>query len=114
MHKGLYAEEFVSRTGAEIRHGGDRAYYLSSADHIRLPDRERFTGTATSNATESYYAIVLHELTHWTGHKSRLNRNMANRFATYWGNDRMERWRHHNTFGGVLVDDVHGSRFKGR
>ncbi len=76
-----HAERFVSRVGADIRHGGDRAYYVPSADHIQVPHRDRFSGTSTSSATESYYATLLHELTHWTGHKTRLNRDMANRFG---------------------------------
>ncbi len=39
------------------------------------------TGTATSGATESYYAILFHELTHWSGHASRLDRQLGNRFG---------------------------------
>jgi antirestriction protein ArdC len=40
-----------------------------------------FTGTSTSNATESYYAVLFHELTHWTGHPRRLDRKLAKRFG---------------------------------
>ena len=46
-----------------------------------MPDRERFTGTATIGATESYYATLLHELTHWTGHPKRLARDLSGRFG---------------------------------
>ncbi len=45
-------------------------------DDIRLPDRERF------RSPENFYAVALHELTHWTGHKSRLARDLKNRFGT--------------------------------
>lgn len=75
------AERFVASTGATIRHGGDRAFYQPREDYIGFPNRERFVGTSTSSATESYYAVLFHELTHWTGHEKRLNRNLTNRFG---------------------------------
>ena len=46
-----------------------------------MPDRERFTGSETSTPTEAYYATLLHELTHWTGHESRLDRDLSGRFG---------------------------------
>jgi antirestriction protein ArdC len=75
------AEAFAAATGAQIRHGGDRAYYRRSDDHIQIPERERFTGSATSTPTEAYYATLLHELTHWTGHERRLDRDLSGRFG---------------------------------
>lgn len=77
----VHAEAFVERTGAVIRHGGDSACYRSLSDVIDMPDRDLFKGTTTSGATESYYAVLFHELTHWTGHQSRLDRQLANRFG---------------------------------
>ena len=74
-------EAFIAATGAEIRHGGGRAFYQPSTDTIQMPNRERFTGTATSSATEGYYGVKLHELTHWSGHESRLNRDLSGRFG---------------------------------
>jgi len=71
------AETFVHATGACITHGGSQAFYSIPDDSIRLPDRDRFTGTATSTATEAYYATVLHELVHWTGAAHRLDRTLA-------------------------------------
>ena len=50
------AERFIAATGADIRHGGSRAFYRYTDDYIQMPERERFLGTATSSATESYYA----------------------------------------------------------
>lgn len=47
---------------------GDRAYYTKEADHIRIPDMKYFT------ASEEYYCTLFHELVHWTGHDTRLNR----------------------------------------
>lgn len=69
------AEKILAASGAEILHGFDRAFYSPSKDHIALPKREQFTGP------ENYYATALHELTHWTGHPSRLNREYGNRFG---------------------------------
>ena len=75
------AEAFTAATGVAIRHGGERAYYRRSTDHVQMPDRERFTGSATSTPTETFYATLLHELTHWTGHESRLDRDLSGRFG---------------------------------
>lgn len=74
-------DKFVSATGAVLEHGGDRAYYTKALDKIVMPDRELFKGTKTSNETEAYYAVLLHELTHWTGIKSRCDRDMSGRFG---------------------------------
>ena len=46
-----------------------------------MPERNLFTGTATSTPTESYEATRLHELGHWTGAKHRLDREFAQRFG---------------------------------
>lgn len=75
------AEAFVAATNAEIRHGGTRAYYNRGTDFIQMPERERFLGTDTSSATEAYYGVLFHELTHWTGHKSRCERTFGKRFG---------------------------------
>lgn len=75
------AEAFTVATGADVRHGGERAFYRRSADCLQMPDRERFTGSETSTPTETYYATLLHELTHWTGHERRLDRDLSGRFG---------------------------------
>ena len=69
------AEDFLDTTEAEIRHGGDRAFWNKKGDYITLPQREQFT------STEHYYATAFHELTHWTGAAHRLDRNMTGRFG---------------------------------
>lgn len=69
-------ESFIAKTGAVIRHGGDQACYMPSTDIIKCPLPEQFV------STEAYYAVLLHELSHWTGHKSRLDRQIANRFGS--------------------------------
>ena len=73
---------FVANTLAEIRHGGDRAYYSPGDDVIHMPERERFYGTESSTPTEAYYSTELHELAHWTGSAKRLKRDFSGRFGS--------------------------------
>lgn len=61
------AEAVVRATFADIRFGGDKACYKPKEDIILMPEREKFI------SGESYYETVLHEMTHWTEHESRLN-----------------------------------------
>ncbi|MGJ0532076.1 ArdC family protein [Methylocystis sp.] len=70
------ADAFATATGADIRHGGDRACFVPSLDFVALPYPEMF------ETEEQYQATKLHELVHWSGHKSRLNRDLNNRFGT--------------------------------
>jgi antirestriction protein ArdC len=74
-------EAFVRATKAEIRQGIYTACYRRLGDWIELPNSEQFTGTPTSSPTEAYYAVLLHELTHWTGAPHRLNRTFGARFG---------------------------------
>lgn len=76
-----HAERFVQTTGATVNHGGGSAYYRPSTDTIQMPERNVFIGTKTSTPTEAYYSTLLHELTHWTSHESRVNRNLSKRFG---------------------------------
>lgn len=75
------ADKFVTATGAKIEHGGDRAFYRPSTDHIQMPPEDLFCGTDSLSRSESYYAVLVHELTHWSGAKHRLSRNMGKRFG---------------------------------
>jgi len=71
------AEELIQATGAQIEIiESNRAYYDPSTDKIRLPLREQFKGQA-----EPFYGTALHELGHWTGHSSRLNRTFGKSFG---------------------------------
>ena len=72
---------FVAKTGANIVSGGSRACYVPTDDVVRMPDEERFFDTKTQTRTEGYYSTLMHELTHWTGHKNRLARDLAGRFG---------------------------------
>ncbi len=76
-----HVEAFIKATRADIRHGGDIACYDPVGDYIAVPHSEQFVATETSSATEGYYSVVLHELTHWTGAASRLARNLRARFG---------------------------------
>lgn len=58
-------DHFIRATQAHIEHGGDRAFYRLSTDHIQMPDEGSFCGTGTMNRSESYYAVLVHELTHY-------------------------------------------------
>jgi antirestriction protein ArdC len=78
-----HVEAFIAKTHADVRHGGDRAYYDWSGDYIAVPPPEQFVPTATSSATEGYYSVVLHELTHWSGAAHRLARNLRGRFGDH-------------------------------
>jgi antirestriction protein ArdC len=81
VHRCQAAEEFIMATGADIRHGGQRAFYQTGDDFIQMPDETRFQGSDTSSVTESYYATLLHELTHWSGHERRCDREFGKRFG---------------------------------
>jgi len=66
-------EKILENSGANIRHDqADRAFYNRSSDTIHLPAKEAFKDAA------GYYGTALHELAHWTGHPSRLNRATLN------------------------------------
>ncbi len=74
------ADRFITSTKVTIAHGGERAFYRPAIDAIQMPDEHLFTGTDTMTRDESYYAVLLHELTHWTMHKDRCNRDLEPRF----------------------------------
>ena len=75
-------ENFVKNTNAIIRHGYSGAFYRPSEDFIGMPDKASFIDTDIKNATEHYYSVLLHELTHWTGAKNRLNRIKGSLFGS--------------------------------
>jgi len=72
------ADRFFAATGADIRHGGTRAYYAPGPDYIQMPPFETFRDA------ESYAATLAHELTHWTKNESRLARDMG---RSKWGDE---------------------------
>lgn len=66
-----HAEKFLHATGAVINHGGNRAYYSHSTDAVQMPPFESFRDA------DSYYSTLSHELTHWVGAKSHLDRDFG-------------------------------------
>jgi antirestriction protein ArdC len=66
-----HAEKYFAALGATIRHGGNRAFYGIAADAIQMPPFETFQDA------DSYYATLAHECTHWTGSKTRLDRDFG-------------------------------------
>jgi len=78
MERLASADSFFAATGADIRHGGTRAYYAEGADFVQMPPFETF------HDAESYAATLAHELTHWTKHEKRLSRDMG---RAKWGDE---------------------------
>jgi antirestriction protein ArdC len=73
-----HAEKFFGSLAATVRHGGNRAYYAQELDYVQMPPFEAFRDA------ESYYATLSHELTHWTKHEQRLNRDFGRK---RWGDE---------------------------
>jgi len=59
-----------------LHEGGQRAFYAPDADSITMPPRTLFP------KAEAYYATLFHEMGHWTGHKSRLARDLSGAFGS--------------------------------
>ncbi|HET6873458.1 MAG TPA: zincin-like metallopeptidase domain-containing protein [Acidimicrobiales bacterium] len=70
------AERFFAGIGADVRHGGNRAAYVPSADVILLPELAQFDDPAR------YHSTTAHEHAHWTGHGGRLARDLSGRFGS--------------------------------
>jgi antirestriction protein ArdC len=73
-----HAEGFFANLGADVRHGGDRAYYAQHPDYVQMPPFACFLDPA------SYYATLAHECTHWTKHPTRLDRDFG---RSRWGDE---------------------------
>ena len=58
-----------------MKHGGDKAYYSQTVDFIVMPVRSAF------ETLDFYYSTFYHEILHWSGHPSRLNRTFGARFG---------------------------------
>lgn len=68
IERDVLADSIVKSTKATINHNGSHAYYVPSKDEIYSPPIN------TYKSTNDYYSTIFHELTHWTGHKDRLDR----------------------------------------
>ena len=70
------ADSIINASNARIEHGGDKACFIPSIDQILMPMQGDF------DSDEHYYSTLLHELTHWTGHKARLDRDQSGGFGS--------------------------------
>lgn len=70
------AEALIERFADKIGYGGDKAAYIPDLDRVQMPKREAFT------SIEGFYNTIFHELVHFSGHESRLNRQLKNRFGS--------------------------------
>jgi antirestriction protein ArdC len=71
------AERIIQLSKARITHDApDYPFYRPATDSIHLPDRGRFPSAA------NYYATALHELGHWTGHETRLKRDLSHPYRS--------------------------------
>ena len=67
-----HCDAYIDALNIKFGHGSP--CYIPSQDTICMPERNAFTGNADGTPTEHYYSCLFHEVTHWTGHKSRLDR----------------------------------------
>jgi antirestriction protein ArdC len=71
------AETILANSGAVVRIGGERAFYSPATDHIQMPPQSAFA------SAEGYCGTLVHEMGHWTGAPSRLDRDLRNRFGSH-------------------------------
>ena len=69
-------DSYFREVGATVIEDGDRAYYSPVHDHIAVPKLGQFGNP------DHFYTTLAHEHIHWTGHKSRLDRDLHNRFGS--------------------------------
>ncbi|MCU1338929.1 MAG: hypothetical protein JWO19_4510 [Bryobacterales bacterium] len=69
------ADAFFKSIGADLRHGGNQAFYSPSGDFVQMPPFEAFRENV------SYYSVLAHEHTHWTANAARCNRELGKRFG---------------------------------
>lgn len=68
------ADMIINSSGANIQHRNqDQAFYMPSLDQIIMPERKQFKDDS------GYYGTMFHELVHWTGNKTRLDRKFGTR-----------------------------------
>lgn len=70
------AEELIAACEADFRIGGGEAHYSPIGDYVQVPPQAAFA------QPQDYYDVALHELGHWTGHKSRLGRDQMGGHGT--------------------------------
>ena len=71
------ADGFYGSIGADLRHGGNQAFYSPATDHIQMPPFAAFAESV------SYYSVLAHEHTHWTASAGRCDRELGKRFGDH-------------------------------
>jgi antirestriction protein ArdC len=71
-----HAEALIAATAADFRTGGSEAFYSPSADFVQVPPQQAYRDQV------NWYRTALHELGHWTGHRSRLARDFSGGFGS--------------------------------
>ncbi len=67
---------FVASTKADIRYEVEgKCFYVPSQDFINMSPLNTWNDLEDETKETAYYATLLHELTHWTGNKTRLARD---------------------------------------
>ena len=69
-------QRLIEASGADFRIGGGEAYYSPGADFVVVPPPAAYPEPI------NWYRTALHELGHWTGHRSRLDRNQRGGFGS--------------------------------
>jgi antirestriction protein ArdC len=70
------AETLITASKADFRIGGDKAFYVPSADFIQVPPQPAFFDQV------NFYRTALQELSHWVGGSKRLARDQSGRFGS--------------------------------
>jgi antirestriction protein ArdC len=70
-----HAEAFFASIAANVKHGGNQAYYAPATDHIQMPPFAAFEENV------AYYSTLAHEHTHWTAPTARCDRQLGKRFG---------------------------------
>ena len=70
------ADALIAATGANVHRGGEQAFYHPGDDYIRIPEQTSFFEPI------NFFRTALHELTHWSGAKHRLNRDFTGRYGS--------------------------------
>jgi len=71
-----HADALIRASGADFRSGGSKAYYAPPFDFVAMPPRQAFPEPI------NWYRTALHELGHWTGHTSRLDRDQTGAYGS--------------------------------
>ncbi|GAM03690.1 ArdC family protein, partial [Novosphingobium sp. MBES04] len=72
----IEADRIIKLSGADFRIGGREAYYAPAEDFVMVPPQVAFPDPI------NWYRTALHELGHWTGHPTRLNRDQSGRYRS--------------------------------